>query len=99
MKKLVLAFLILCAGSSVAQTVDVLSYVCPSDRTTMHLEGTGAHTYCYLDADGLKFWMVKTSNGNPWDLHMYDNDWIYFWITENGDVPGGFNNASGYKRK
>ena len=71
-----------------------------NSSTTEHVEGEPPVNpiYGYLDPDGKKFWLIKNASGNPWDILQYDNSRIYHWITENGDEPGNWDNASGYKR-
>jgi hypothetical protein len=72
---------------------DILDWLLKSDRTTNHISGTGNPGYTWLDADGLKLWLIKGSGGFPWDIYPYDGDYVYRWITENL-----FTNASSYKR-
>jgi hypothetical protein len=79
---------------------DLLDWFLTPDpaRKTNHMSGTGVNTYSYLDADGQKFWMIKNSAGNPWDINLYDDSKIYLWITENGDEVGGWGNPRAWKR-
>jgi hypothetical protein len=42
---------------------------------------TGTHDmYTVLWSD--KFWWIKESTGSTWDINLYDNDYIYWWITQ-----------------
>lgn len=76
--------------------VDLLDWVMLGypTRTTHHMGGSGNH-YNWLDADGQKFWLIKASPGNPWDINVYDNTYIYHWITENASL---WTTATAYKR-
>jgi hypothetical protein len=83
---------------------DLLNWVLISfpERTTQHMTGPGAYAANWLDADGLKLWLIKNLLGNPWDINTYDANGIYHYITENGDTgePGGshWGTASAFKR-
>jgi hypothetical protein len=32
------------------------------------------------------YFQIKNKLGNPWDIRKYDSQYIYHWITENGDA-------------
>jgi hypothetical protein len=49
-------------------------------RSTYHLEGTSNPIYTLI-ASG-KFYWVKSGLGYPWDINLFDNNYIYLWITE-----------------
>jgi hypothetical protein len=49
-------------------------------RASKHLTGTH-NMFTVLAGD--RFWWMKTPNGDTWDIDRYDNDNIYWWITEN----------------
>lgn len=55
-------------------------------RANQHLEGNVNPMYTQVwspDASGLgKFFWVKSAKGFPWDVHLYDDDFIYDWLTE-----------------
>lgn len=76
---------------------DLLQWMLNAQRDINHYKGNANPTYGYLDPDGRTLWHIKGASGHPWDINLYDNHYIYQWITENGD-QGQFNNASGYKR-
>jgi hypothetical protein len=79
---------------------DMVNWLCApyAFRTTSHTSDPGFYNGCYLDTDGHKIWEIKNSAGHPWDVVYYDDVSIYHWLTENGDIIGGFNNAFAYKR-
>ena len=45
-----------------------------------HLEGTSNPLYTVRESD--KFYWVKGGLGYPWDIQLYDSDYVYLWITE-----------------
>lgn len=49
-------------------------------RSTYHLEGSSNPLYTVMQSD--KFYWVKSGLGYPWDIQLYDNNYIYLWITE-----------------
>ncbi len=61
---------------------DMLDWMTLDDdlRATYHLEGTSNPLYTVMWPD--KFWWLKTGNGYPWDIQLFDNNYIYLWITE-----------------
>lgn len=106
-------YMLMATGGGGSSTVeDMLDWVMLSYplRTTNHMTGTsssGGATYSanWLDADGQKWWLIKNTAGNPWDINTYDSTYIYHYITENADLndPGGpgvshWGVASAFKR-
>jgi len=82
-----------------AGTYDMLDWMTmDSDlRSTYHLEGTSNPVYTVVEPG--RFLWVKSGRGYPWDVQLYDNNNIYFWITElSFTVPQSFkkfmNNAA-----
>jgi hypothetical protein len=63
-------------------TYDMLDWMTlDSDlRGTYHLEGTSNPIYTIMESG--KFYWVKGGAGYPWDIQLYDNKYIYLWITE-----------------
>ncbi len=49
-------------------------------RSTYHLQGTSNPLYTVMGAG--KFYWVKSGLGYPWDIQLYDSQYIYLWITE-----------------
>jgi hypothetical protein len=49
-------------------------------RSNYHLEGTSNPVYTIVEPG--KFFWVKGGLGYPWDIQLYDNHFIYLWITE-----------------
>lgn len=47
---------------------------------TNHLEGTSNPLYTIMQS-GKLYW-IKGVLGYPWDIQLYDNNYIYLWITE-----------------
>ena len=49
-------------------------------RATNHMEGTSNPLYTIMQSG--KFYWVKGGLGYPWDIQLYDNTYVYLWITE-----------------
>lgn len=45
-----------------------------------HMTGTENPVYTHLES-GRFFW-TKTAQGYPWDVQLYDDKYIYLWVTE-----------------
>jgi len=59
-----------------------------------HLTGTANPLYSNIWRD--KFFWTKGGNGYPWDIQLYDNHYIYLWITEYAwNYPNTFKKFSG----
>jgi hypothetical protein len=72
-------------------TYDMLDWMTlDSDlRSTYHLQGTSNPVYTVMQSGS--FLWVKSGLGYPWDVQLYDNDYIYLWITElSFTVPQSF---------
>ena len=49
-------------------------------RSTYHMEGTSNPIYTVMESG--KFYWVKSGLGYPWDIQLYDNKYVYLWVTE-----------------
>jgi hypothetical protein len=74
---------------------DVLSVMMmdPGLAADYHMEGItnglpSAYVYTIWDKDQSKIYYVKNPQGNPWDINLYDSNYIYQWVTELGVVNG-----------
>ncbi len=70
-------------GSSCpAGTIDTLEWMtmAPRLRAKSHMEGSANPLYTQA-TDG-KFWWMKGKKGYPADVNLYDDDYVYLWITE-----------------
>jgi hypothetical protein len=65
-----------------AGTYDMLDWMTlDSDlRASHHM--TGSANPLFTEMMSGKFYWVKGGNGYPWDIQLYDNNYIYQWITE-----------------
>jgi hypothetical protein len=70
---------------------DVLSVMMmdPGLASSYHMEGItnglpSAYVYTLWDQSQNKVYYVKNPQGNPWDINLYDSDYIYQWVTELG---------------
>jgi hypothetical protein len=58
-----------------------------------HLEGItdglpSSYVYTMWDPSETKVYYVKNPQGNPWDINLYDSNYIYQWVTELDDWNG-----------
>lgn len=74
-------------------TYDMLDWMTlDSDlRSQKHLTGTSNPLYTTMEGD--KFYWTKGGNGSPWDVQLYDNNYIYLWVTEYS-----WNDPNSYKK-
>ncbi len=71
-------------------TEDMVSWMMPSDMSA-HTEGNNDYKSFYLKPG--KMYFIKNRRGWPLDEKLYDNNYIYDYITENGK-DGWFNAAN-----
>jgi hypothetical protein len=63
-------------------------------RSSYHLSGNANPLYTNMGSG--KFYWTKGANGTPWDIQLYDNNYIYLWITElNWNNPQTFKKFAG----
>jgi hypothetical protein len=64
------------------QTYDMLAWMTmdPTLAASHHMSGTANPIYTNVAAD--RFFWTKTGQGYPWDIQLYDNNYIYLWVTE-----------------
>ena len=64
------------------QTYDMLSWMTmdPTLAATHHMSGTANPIYTTVQSD--RFFWTKTGQGYPWDIQLYDDKYIYLWVTE-----------------
>jgi len=70
---------------------DVLSVMMmdPGLASSYHMEGItnglpSSYVYTIWDQSQSKVYYVKNPQGNPWDINLYDSNYIYQWVTELG---------------
>jgi hypothetical protein len=70
---------------------DILSVMMmdPGLASSYHMEGItkglpSAYVYTMWDQSENKVYYVKNPHGNPWDINLYDSNYIYQWVTELG---------------
>ena len=63
-------------------TYDMLDWMTldPALSGTYHLSGSANPLYTNMGTG--KFYWTKGANGSPWDIQLFDNNYIYLWITE-----------------
>jgi len=64
------------------QTYDMLAWMTmdPTLAASHHMSGTANPVYTDVTSD--RFFWTKTGQGYPWDIQLYDNNYIYLWVTE-----------------
>lgn len=65
----------------VAPKYDMLDWMTMDADLAAGFHMTGTHDL-YSVVLGDKFYWVKSPNGYPWDIQLYDSKYIYLWITE-----------------
>jgi hypothetical protein len=70
------------AKSTASTTYDMLAWMTMrSDMSAAHhMAGTANPLYTSMTANRL-YW-TKTASGYPWDIQLYDKNYIYLWVTE-----------------
>jgi hypothetical protein len=70
------------ATSNSAQTFDMLAWMTmrPDMSVTHHMAGTANPLYTNMTSD--RYYWTKTAAGYPWDIQLYDKNFIYLWVTE-----------------
>src|SRR5690348_15993235 len=70
------------ASGCPAGTYDMLKWMtlAPGLRSNYHMAGNSNPLYTTM-APG-KFYWTKDANGSPWDIQLFDDQYIYLWITE-----------------
>jgi hypothetical protein len=65
-----------------SKTYDMLDWMTMrSDLSTdHHMAGTANPIYTSVATD--RFFWTKTGSGYPWDIQLYDEKYIYLWVTE-----------------
>ena len=65
-----------------AGTYDMLDWMTldSSLRSNYHMTGSANPMYTKMAAG--KFYWTKGGQGSPWDIQLFDNNYIYLWITE-----------------
>ncbi len=74
---------------------DVLSVMMmdPGLASGYHMEGLikgvpSSYIYTIWEPGESKVYYVKNPQGNPWDINLYDSNYIYQWVTELGTFKG-----------
>ncbi len=86
---------------------DILSVMMmdPGLAANYHMEGVtnglpSSYIYTMWDPSQSKVYYVKNPQGNPWDINLYDSNYIYQWVTELGTWNGvnHWNDASSCRK-
>lgn len=79
-----------------AGTYDMLDWMTLDSnlRGTHHMSGSANPLYTNMKTG--KFYWTKGGNGSPWDIQLFDKQYIYLWITElNWNNPHTFKKFAG----
>jgi hypothetical protein len=74
-------------------TYDMLDWMTMDSDLRSHSHLAGSANPLYSTIWPGKFYWTKGGNGSPWDIQLYDNHYIYLWITEYA-----WNDPSTYKK-
>jgi hypothetical protein len=70
------------ANPNVTTTYDMLAWMTmrPQLGATHHMAGTANPLYTKITDS--RFYWTKAASGYPWDIQLYDKNYIYLWVTE-----------------
>jgi hypothetical protein len=70
------------ANNTTTTTYDMLAWMTMRSDLGMdhHMAGTANPLYTTVKLD--RFYWTKTAGGYPWDIQLYDKNFIYLWVTE-----------------
>src|SRR5690349_19442351 len=74
-------------------TYDMLDWMTLDSNLSGNYHMAGNANPLYTNTMPGKFYWTKGANGSPWDIQLYDNNYIYLWITELS-----WNNAQTFKK-
>lgn len=65
-----------------AGTYDMLDWMTLDAALSGKYHMAGSANPLYTNMSSGKFYWTKGANGSPWDIQLFDNNYIYLWITE-----------------
>jgi len=65
-----------------AGTYDMLDWMTMDSSLALNHHMAGSANPLYTSMSGGKFYWTKGANGSPWDIQLFDRNYIYLWITE-----------------
>jgi hypothetical protein len=70
------------ANYAASTNYDMLAWMTmrPEMSATHHMAGTA--NPLYTSVKGSRFYWTKAGSGYPWDIQLYDSNYIYLWVTE-----------------
>ena len=70
------------ANNTTTTTYDMLAWMTMRSDLGIdhHMAGTANPLYTHVKWD--RFFWTKTAGGYPWDIQLYDKNFIYLWVTE-----------------
>jgi hypothetical protein len=70
------------SNSTAPMTYDMLAWMTMGTdiRAAHHMTGTANPLFTSVTPD--RFYWTKTGSGYPWDIQLYDINYVYLWVTE-----------------
>jgi hypothetical protein len=65
-----------------SQTFDMLSWMTMSPSLSLDHHMAGTANPLFTSVAPSRFFWTKTQAGFPWDVQLYDSNYIYLWVTE-----------------
>lgn len=65
-----------------AGTYDMLDWMTLDSSLRGNNHMAGSTNPLYTNIASRKFYWTKGANGEPWDIQLFDNNYVYLWITE-----------------
>ena len=63
-------------------TYDMLDWMTLDSNVRDNNHMAGSANPLYTQMASKKFYWTKGASGQPWDIQLYDNNYVYLWITE-----------------
>jgi hypothetical protein len=68
--------------STTIQTYDMMNWLMMSSTLSAGHHMAGTANPLFTSKTSSRFFWTKTAAGYPWDIQLYDNNYVYLWVTE-----------------
>ncbi|MGC2198511.1 MAG: hypothetical protein WA628_27830 [Terriglobales bacterium] len=68
--------------ANLAQTYDMLSWMTMSPTLSSDHHMAGTANPLYTKKTSTRMYWTKAASGYPWDIQLFDQNYIYLWVTE-----------------
>src|SRR5579864_7017351 len=70
------------SAHATVQLYDMMNWLMmqPTLSVGHHMAGTA--NPLFTSVNKTRFYWTKTAAGYPWDIQLYDNNYVYLWVTE-----------------